>query len=301
MYLGSRLALVFLWLIHWLPLSALAFIGVSLGKLLYRLAHSRRHIARRNIELCFPEKTPQEQEKIVREHFEFLVRSVLERSLIFYASPKRLKKLIHIEGDPNYAEKHLQQRFTWLIPHFVGLDMAATAISIYQNRLGVSIYQEQSNPIMDKAAYTARTRFNSGLLFSRQQGLVPVIKAIRRENAVLATLPDQDFGLQDAEFVPFFGIPAATLTSTSRIAHSMNMQILPVIVQMLPGGQGYRVHFIPPLENIPTKDAYADTVKINAFLEEQIRLYPAQYLWVHRRFKTRPLGEDSVYNELTPP
>ena len=295
MYLGSRFALVFLWLIHWLPLSVLAFIGVMSGKLLYRFAHSRRNIAKRNIALCFPERTPQEQDKIVREHFEFLVRSVLERGLIFYASPDRLKKLIHIEGDPRYAQLHPQQQFTWFIPHFVGLDIAATAISIFQERLGVSIYQKQSNPIMNEAAYKARMRFNKGFLFSRQQGLVPVIKAIRRENAVLATLPDQDFGMKDAEFAPFFGISAATLTSTSRIAYSMKMQIIPVIAEMLPHGQGYRVHFIPPLEDIPTKDAYQDTVKINHFLEQQIRKIPAQYLWVHRRFKTRPRGEASVY------
>ncbi|MGL4666879.1 MAG: lysophospholipid acyltransferase family protein [Saezia sp.] len=295
MYLGSRLTLAFLWLIHWLPLSILSCIGVLLGRLLYRLAHSRRRIALRNIQLCFPEKPPEEQSQIVQEHFELLVRSVLERGLIFYASPKRLKKLIHIEGNPNYAEQHPDKNFTWLIPHFVGLDIAATALSLFQSRLGVSIYQEQSNPIINKAAYNARMRFNRGFLFSRQQGLVPVIKAIRRENAVLATLPDQDFGLQDADFVPFFGIPAATLTSTSRIAHSMKMQILPVIAEILPKGQGYCVRFIPPLEGLPTADAYSDTVKINQFLEQQISQNPAQYLWVHRRFKTRPPGEDPVY------
>lgn len=297
MYLGSRLALAFLWLIHWLPLSVLSFIGVMLGKLLYRFAHSRRHIAQRNIQLCFPEKTMEEQEQIVKQHFELLVRSVLERGIIFYASPKRLKKLIHIEGNPQYAEQHLAQKFTWFVPHFVGLDIAAVALGLFQSRPATSIYQEQSNPIMDKAAYNARTRLNrkAAFLFTRQQGLVPVIKAIRRENAVLINLPDQDFGLQDAEFVPFFGIPAATLTAPSRIAHSLNMQIIPVIAEILPKGQGYRVHFMPPLEGIPTKNAYDDTLKINQFLEQEIQKRPAQYLWVHRRFKTRPQGLDSVY------
>lgn len=297
MYLGSRLALAFLWLIHWLPLSVLSCIGVMLGKLLYRFAHSRRHIAERNIQLCFPEKTMEEQEQIVKEHFELLVRSVLERGVIFYASPKRLRKLIQIVGNPQHTEQHLTQKFTWLIPHFVGLDIAATALALFQSRPAASIYQEQSNPIMDKAAYNARTRLNreATFLFTRQQGLVPVIKTIRRENAVLITLPDQDFGLQDAEFVPFFGIPAATLTSTSRIAHSLKMQIIPIITEILPKGQGYRVHFMPPLKGIPTKDAYDDTLKINQFLEQEIRKRPAQYLWVHRRFKTRPQGLDSVY------
>lgn len=299
MYLGSRLSLILLWVLHWLPLSVLACIGNTIGRILHRFAKSRRHIALRNIELCFPEKTKEQQAQLVLEHFQWLTRSVLERGLIFYASPKRLKKIIKIEGNPCYAQEHPDQNFTWLIPHFVGLDMGGIALPLFQERRGVSIYQEQSNPVMNKASYDARLRFGKGNLFSRQQGLVPVIKAIRRNNAVLISLPDQDFGLQDAAFVPFFNIPTATLTAPSRIAHTMNMQILPIISEMLPGGQGYRIHFLPPLENIPSQDSYNDTLKINQFLEQQIRKYPAQYLWVHRRFKTRPEGTPSVYDTTT--
>lgn len=296
MYIGARLALFFLWLLHWLPLSVLAFIGTSLGKLLYRFAHTRRKIAKRNIELCFPEKTPVDQEAIVKEHFQLLTRSVLERGLIFYASTERLKKLIHVEGDPHFGDKHPDQNFTIFIPHFVGLDISAIALSLFQERTGVSIYQEQSNPVMNKAVNNARNRLGKVQLFSRQQGLVPVIKAIRKTKAMLASLPDQDFGLQDAEFIPFFGVSAATLTSTSRIANAHNMKIIPVVTEILPGGQGYRTQFFPPMQSIPSNDAYNDTLKMNQFIEKQIRLFPAQYLWVHRRFKTRPPGEASVYD-----
>lgn len=300
MYLGTRLLLWLLWLLHWLPLCILAPIGQGLGKLLYRLAGSRRRIALRNIELCFPELSFAEQDKIVRQHFEWLARSALERGILFYASPARLRRLIQVEGNPRYADEHPDQPVMWLVPHFVGLDIAAVTTQLNQERHAASIYQAQSNPIMDKAVRKARLRLGKAVIFTRQQGLIPVMRAIRREGMAFFNLPDQDFGMQDAEFVPFFGIPAATLTAPSRIAQTLNMKIVPIIAEMLPGGKGYKVHYHAPLEGVPTADAYTDTLRINQFIEQQIRLNPSQYLWVHRRFKTRPPGEPSLYENKSP-
>lgn len=295
MYLGSRFFLFFLWLLHWLPLSVQAAVGNAAGKLGYRFAKSRRHIARRNIELCFPELDAQAQEKIVREHFQWVARSTLEHGLLFYASAKRLRRIMHVEGNMQYADEHPDERVMWLVPHFVGLDIAAIAGQLYQNRVATTIYQAQSNPVMEKAMRNSRMRFGKAVVFTRQQGLVPVTKAIRRDGFTFFNLPDQDFGMQDAEFVPFFGIPAATLTAPSRMAKALRMKIVPITTEMLPGGKGYKIKVHPPLENLPTADAYADTVKINAFIEQEIRQCPSQYLWVHRRFKTRPPGEPSLY------
>lgn len=297
MYLGTRFFLLVLWLLHWLPLCILSRIGMFLGRLGYHVAKSRRHIAARNIALCFPELSAQEQKKIVLEHFQWLVRSTLEHGILFYASPKRLNRLIQIEGNPKYADENPQQQVMWLVPHFVGLDIAAIAGQLHQDRPAASIYQAQSNPIMDKAIRDSRVRLGLGktAIFTRQQGLVPVMRAIRRKGLAFFNLPDQDFGMQDAEFVPFFNIQAATLTAPSRIAQTLHMKIVPIVAHMLPGGQGYKVIFHPPLENIPTDDAYADTLHINQFIEQEIRKCPAQYLWVHRRFKTRPPGEASLY------
>lgn len=295
MYLGTRFFLLVLWLLHWLPLGLLAKLGMLVGRLGYHFAKSRRYIATRNIALCFPELSKQEQNKIVLEHFQWLVRSTLEHGILFYSSPKRLNRLIQVEGNPKYADEHPQQAVMWLVPHFVGLDIAAIAGQLHQDRPAASIYQAQSNPVMDKAMRESRIRLGKCVIFTRQQGLVPVMRAIRRDGLAFFNLPDQDFGMQDAEFVPFFNIPAATLTAPSRIARTLNMKIVPIVAQMLPGGQGYKVIFHPPLENIPTDDTYADTLKINQFIEQEIRKCPAQYLWVHRRFKTRPQGESSLY------
>jgi KDO2-lipid IV(A) lauroyltransferase len=118
-----------------------------------------------------------------------------------------------------------------------------------------------------------------------------------KEGAPFFNMPDQDFGRKDSAFVPFFGVPAATLLAPSRMARALDMVVQPVVVDIRPGGQGYHVHFMPPLQDWPTDDPLADTARMNAFIEEQILRDPPQYLWVHKRFKTRPPGEPKLYDE----
>jgi KDO2-lipid IV(A) lauroyltransferase len=139
--LGARLLLGLLWMVHWLPLGAQAALGRGLGALLYTLARTRRRIALRNIGLCFPELDATAQQALAREHFRCLGRSILERGLLLYASPERLKRLIHVEGDVQLAERS-DKPVMWLAPHFMALDVAGAAVLLFQNRKGISIYQE---------------------------------------------------------------------------------------------------------------------------------------------------------------
>jgi KDO2-lipid IV(A) lauroyltransferase len=291
--LGARILLALLWLLHWLPLGAQAWLGRGLGRLLYALAGSRRRIALRNIGLCFPEQSAAQHEQLAREHFQWLGRSLLERSLLWFASPERLKRLIHVEGDVKLAERS-ERPVMWLVPHFMSLDVAGVAALLYQKRMGISIYQEQSDPVMDAAIRRGRTRLGGVEVFPREGSGKALFRAIRRGDGFF-NLPDMDFGERDAAFVPFFGVPAATLLAPSRLARALNMIVQPVIAEALPGGQGYRVRFLPPWTHFPTDDAFADTVAMNAWIESEIRANPAQYLWVHKRFKTRPAGEPSFY------
>jgi KDO2-lipid IV(A) lauroyltransferase len=291
--LGARILLAVLWLLHWLPLGLQAAIGRGFGGLLHALARSRRRIALRNVELCFPEKSATERSALVREHFRWLGRSIVERGLLWYASPERLRRLIHVEGDVTLAERS-ERPVMWLVPHFMGLDVAGVSVLLFQTRKGVSIYQEQSNAVMDVALRRGRLRLGNAEIFSRTDAAKPLLRAIRRGDAFF-NLPDMDFGERDAAFVPFFGIPAATLLAPSRLASAMNMVVQPVVADMLPGGQGYRVRFLDAWSDFPTADALADTAAVNRWIESQIRLNPAQYLWVHKRFKTRPAGEPSLY------
>jgi Kdo2-lipid IVA lauroyltransferase/acyltransferase len=291
--LGARILLGSLWLFQFLPLSVQAATGRALGTLLYAVARTRRRIALRNIELCFPEQSSQQHERLAREHFRWLGRSILERGLLWYASPQRLKRLIHVEGDVGLAERS-ERPVMWLVPHFMALDVAGVSVLLFQGRKGISIYQEQSNSVMDAAIRRGRLRLGNAEIFPRDDSAKPLLRAIRRGDAFF-NLPDMDFGERDAAFVPFFGVPAATLLAPSRLARALDMVVQPVVAETLPGGQGYRVRFLPPWSDFPSDDPLADTLAMNRWIESEIRLAPAQYLWVHKRFKTRPPGEAPLY------
>ena len=292
--MGARFLLGFLWLVQWLPLGVQAALGRMLGRLLHALAGSRRRIALRNVELCLPEQPLEARRALVREHFQWLGRSLVERGLLWYASPKRLRRLIHVEGDVTLAERS-ERPVMWLVPHFMALDVAGVSVLLFQKRKGISIYQAQSNPVMDAALRRGRLRLGNAEIFSRDDAAKPLLRAIRRGDAFF-NLPDMDFGERDAAFVPFFGIPAATLLAPSRLARAMNMVVQPVIAEMLPGGRGYRVTYQDPWPDFPTDDPVADTAAVNRWIESEIHRNPAQYLWVHKRFKTRPAGEPSLYD-----
>ena len=289
----AQVVLGLLWALQWLPLAWQAGLGRGLGRLLFLLAGARRRVALRNVQLCLPELGEAARQALVRQHFEWLARSLLERGLLWYASVDRLKRLIRVEGDVGLAERSAKP-LMWLVPHFVGLDVAGVATQLFQGRQVASIYQAQSNLVFDAAMRKGRLRFGLGAVFARSERALPLVRAIRR-GAAFFNLPDMDFGARDAAFVPFFGVSAATLLAPARMARSLGMVVQPVLVDMLPGGQGYRVQFLPPWDDFPGDDDLAAATRMNAWIGAQIRLNPAQYLWVHKRFKTRPAGEPSLY------
>ena len=289
----ARLVLGFLWLLSWLPLALQAAVGRGLGRLLWVLAGSRRRIALRNLELTMPEKSPEERRAIARENFQWIARSILERGLLWYASPERLRRLIHVEGDVGFAERS-PGAVMWLAPHFVALDVAGQSTQLFQNRAVGSIYQRQSIPVFDEAIRKGRLRFANGQVFSRHEKALPLIRAIRRGYAFF-NLPDMDFGPQEAVFVPFMGVPAATLMAPSKMARSLSMTVQPVVAEILPGGQGYRVRYLEPWKDFPTDDPVADAARMNEWIASEVQRNPSQYYWVHKRFKTRPPGEASLY------
>jgi KDO2-lipid IV(A) lauroyltransferase len=291
--IGARLALGFLWLVHWLPARVQAALGAGMGMLLYLLAVDRRRIATRNIELCLPELDAAARARLVRQHFRWLGRSIVERGLLWYAPRERIERLIEVEGDVHLAERS-DAPVMWLVPHFMALETAAAAVQLFQSRRGATIYQAQSNPVFDAAVRKGRLRFGGSELFARRESAKPLIRAIRQQGLGFFNLPDMDFGLKDAAFVPFFGVPAATLLAPSRMARMLGMTVQPVVGEMLAEG-GWRVRFLPAWTDWPSDDALADTLRMNQWIEAEVRRNPAQYLWVHKRFKTRPPGEAGFY------
>ncbi|HET7525540.1 MAG TPA: lipid A biosynthesis acyltransferase [Burkholderiaceae bacterium] len=285
--------LALLWLLSRLPLPVLAALGRAVGRLIWWLAGSRRAVALRNLALCLPELDEARRRDIAREHFALVGRGLLEHGLSWYASRERLMRLIHVEGDVKLAERG-PRPVMWLVPHFIALDVASLAVQLFQSRPVVSVYQPQSNPVFDAVILRMRMRFGNGQLFSRFESARALMRAVREGHGFF-NLPDMDFGERDAAFVPFFGIPAATLLAPSRMARALDMVVQPVVAELLPRGQGYRVRFLEPLAGFPTDDAVADTARMNRWIEQEVRRIPEQYLWVHKRFKTRPPGEPSLY------
>jgi len=291
--LAARLLLALIWLLHLLPLGVQAALGRALGALMFTLAGSRRRVAERNLALCLPELAPAARQALLRQHFGWLARSLLERGLLWYASAARLKRLIRVEGDVLLAERSARP-VMWLVPHFLAVDVAGAATQLFQQQRVCNVYTAQSNAVLDAALLRGRGRFGLADMFTRQQSALPMVRAIKRGSAFFNP-SDMDFGLRDAAFVPFFGHPAATLLAPSRLARSLDMIVQPVVAEILPGGQGYLVRFLEPWTDWPTADPETDARRMNAWIEEQIRRCPAQYLWVHKRFKTRPPGEPSLY------
>jgi Kdo2-lipid IVA lauroyltransferase/acyltransferase len=291
--LGVRVLLAAFWLLQWLPLSLQAALGRALGRLLHLFGRSRRRVALANVALCLPELGAAARAALVREHFEWLGRSLVERALLWYAPRARLERLIHVEGDIQLAER-CERAVMWLVPHFLAVDVAGTATQLFQHKRVCNIYTAQSNAVLDAALKRGRGRFGLADMFARQESARPMVRAIKRGQPFFNP-SDMDFGLRDAAFVPFFGQPAATLLAPSRLARSLDMVVQPVVGELLPGGQGYRIRFLEPWTDWPSDDPEADAARMNGWIESEIRRCPAQYLWVHKRFKTRPPGAAPIY------
>ena len=287
----TRLAIFLLWLLHFFPLTLLAPLGRGLGLLIYALVRERREVALTNLRLCFPEWDEAKRKHTARRHFQAFGRAFVEHGLLWWSSKERLQRLIRIEGLEHWQAVD-GRPVIWLAPHFVGLDMGGTRI-ITEWR-GVSVYSRQKDPVLNRVLLRGRQRFIEPVLFSRQEGIRPVVRAVRK-GLPLYYLPDMDLGSRDSIFVPFFGVQAATVTALSRIARLAGAGVVPAVTRQLPGGQGYVLRFYPAWNGFPTEDLAADVRRMNAFIEERVREMPEQYFWLHKRYKTRPPGEAKFY------
>ena len=287
----SRFNAFLMWLLHFLPLPVQAWFGNGLGMLLYKLATERRKVASINLRLCFPEMSEAERAKLVRRNFQAFARSVIERGILWWSSPQRIQRLVRVEG-LEYFQAVEHGPVILLAPHFVALDVGGSWLSQYGNMF--SVYSNQKDPYFHDKMLQGRMRFGKQRLFSRQQGLRPVVKALR-EGLPFYYLPDQDLAIKDALFIPFFGVPAATLNTVSRLAEITGAKVVPCVTRMLPHGQGYALRFYPAWENYPSGDLVADTRRVNEFIEQRVLEIPEQYFWLHKRFKTRPEGEKKFY------
>ncbi len=295
----TRALLGFLWLLQWLPYPLQATLGHGLGRLLWLFARRRRRIALRNLELCFAQWSPRQREDVAREHFVCVARALLERAFLWGASPRRLRRVLHLKG-PVEEALHGDGAVLLVGLHFEGMDAAWTALTLAARRPLSGMYTPQKSRHLDRWVLAGRSRFATERIVSRHEGATGMLRALRRHTPFY-TLPDMDFGPKHSRFVPFFGIPAATLDVVPRLAASAHARVYPVVARMLPGAQGYEVTIHPAWTDYPTLrdgrvcDIDGDLLRLNRFIEQRVLEMPSQYHWVHKRFKTRPPGETPLY------
>ena len=285
----SHAGVIFMRLLAPLPLSFVRALGWLIGWMLYGLISARRHVVRKNLALCFPTKSQKDLRRLERQIFITFTQAWFDRSWLWHGSPRLLAQRLKVTG--NLQALREAPRLVLFTPHFVGLDAGGAAICKDQLRALCSIYTSQSNKVVDDWIFKGRTR-HGGRLLSKNDGAREIATAVKNGEA-LYLLPDMDFGANGAEFVPFFGNLAATITSLSRFSRLPKASVMTVVNRMTP--QGYEVELSDLWDNFPTRDAAADTLRMNQELEKLILTMPEQYFWVHKRFKTRPPGGPPIY------
>jgi KDO2-lipid IV(A) lauroyltransferase len=286
----TRVWLLVLRALSLLPLPLLRALGAGLGRLLYALASSRRRVVWTNLQVCFPAWSDAQREAVAREVFERFAQAWLDRAWLWHRSAACIRARVRIVGQtPLLADDEATVLFA---PHFMGLDVGWTALTMSMPRDFVTIFTPQRNAVADAWIAQGRQRFGRVRLCRREDGVKPIVSALR-EKAWLYLLPDMNFGPSESIFVPFYGEPAATVPSLSRFAKLGRARVVPVVTRMTP--EGYEVEVLPAWQDFPTDDAEADTALMNARLQTWIDAQPGQYFWVHKRFKTRPEGRPELY------
>lgn len=290
-YWPTWLAVAALWCITRLPFAWQLGIGRLLGFLIRLFAAERRRITGINLELCFPELPVAERRRLAARHFLALGIAVVEIALSWWGPERRLRRLVSVSG-----LEHLQQALRkgkgvlLLSAHFTTLEIGGRLLALH-TPFHV-LYRTHKNPVFDGLMKRSRTRLYEQAI---ERGDLHAVLGSLKQNHAVWYAPDQDFGSANSVFVPFFGVPAATLTATSRLARISGAAVVPFFPARLSGARGYKLTLYPALEDFPGTNLEADSARIMRLIESEIRKYPEQYIWVHRRFKTRPPGAAPVY------
>jgi KDO2-lipid IV(A) lauroyltransferase len=276
--------------LRFLPLPLLRGLGWVLGKLLWLTASKRRKVVLTNLALCFPEAGAKEQHRMGMAHMVLFAQAWLDRAWLWHGSPGLVASRLHMVGEV----QALQQGKGAVIfaPHFVGLDAGWTALCLLMQRRFTTIYTPQRSAAIDEWVLQGRERFGQLRLFRREDGFKAIVSTLRQGD-LLYLLPDMNFRLEESIFVPFYGVPTATVTSLPRLSRLGQVPVVPVTTRLTANGYEVQVH--PAWTDYPTDDVQADTTMMNQCLQTWIDTMPTQYYWVHKRFKSRPNDEGSLY------
>jgi KDO2-lipid IV(A) lauroyltransferase len=288
--LGYLLVAMLLRAFSMLPYSLVARLGSALGAALYALPSRRKHVVLVNLRLCFPEKTERERRDLAKEHFRQVIRSYFERGIQWFGSAKTINNIVQIESRIDLKDKDAPPTI-FMGFHFVGIEIGCIWYSMQLP--AASLYTRMSNTRLCDLARRRRGRFGAEMI-ERSTSARRIVGLLRSGKPVMLAA-DMDHGIDNSVFVPFFGVPACTLTSASRLARLGHARVVPFVTEVLPNFKGYKLTIFEPLSDFPSGSDADDAQRMNSFLEAQILRFPEQYYWVHRRFKHRPPGVPAVY------
>lgn len=291
-YWLTWLGIAALYLVTLLPYPLIRRIGFTLGRLFMRIGKRRVKIAERNLELCFPDMSREARAQILQENFESTGMAVMETGMAWFWPDWRVKKIFQVEGLEHMRQAQAEQRGVLLIGvHFLTLELGARVFGMYNP--GVGVYRPNDNPLMDWLQTWGRLRSNKYMIDRKDvKGMIRALRA----GEIIWYAPDHDYGPRRSVFVPLFAVDkAATTTGTSILMQAAD----PALVAFAPirnkDGSGYRLVISPAIESFPMDDEVAAAAFMNRVVEKEILRAPGQYMWLHRRFKTRPEGEASLY------
>jgi len=293
-YWPTAAGFLILWLLTLTPVKFQFLIGQLIGRVLYRTSRRRRHIAKVNIDLCFPHLSESEKLNILRKTFISVGYSAIETPLSWWASDRRLAPLAHLHGREHIDNARKTGRGILLLgAHFTCLEIGGRLLTMEIPT--INMYKRHRNDLFEAVMRKNRLKHLDGLIEHRN--VREYIRALKL-GKICWYAPDQDFRHKGSSvFASFMGVQAATLTAAARIAKMSNAIVIPFFPKRRLDGKGYDLEILPALENFPTGDDERDAAMVNEVIAEQVALAPDQYLWLHRRFKSRPEGEPTVYEQ----
>ena len=291
-YWTTWLAVFVLFMVTLMPAKLTDAIGALLGDVARNINKKRRRIARKNLQLSFPDLSEQDCQQILKQNFRAQFRSLLHYGLFWWAPKSILKRRIKIIGEENIQRsQNAGKSVIIMTSHSVGLEAAVSAITMRYPISGP--FKEIRNPVANWLVARCRTRFGT-IIYSREAGLRPIIKDVRT-GQIMFYLPDEDLGKDRSIFVPLFGVQKATVPVLGRLAKTCNADVLPCISCYDEQSVQYTVHVLPALKDFPQGDDEVDATSMNRAIEDSISLCPAQYFWSLRIYRTRPEGEERFY------
>ncbi|BAP58347.1 LpxL/LpxP family Kdo(2)-lipid IV(A) lauroyl/palmitoleoyl acyltransferase [Candidatus Tachikawaea gelatinosa] len=287
------LIIIFFYLLVLFPYSFLYFFGKKIGRIAIYFMRERVSIVRKNLELCFPTLSMKERENMLIKNFESVGLGCIETSIAWFWPDWRIRKYFKIFGY-EHIKKALKKKGILIIGiHFLNLELGARCFSL--KKKGIGVYRPNDNPLIDWIQYWGRLRSSKKML--DRKNLKGMIKSLR-DGEILWYAADQDYGIKSSVFVPFFKIKkTATTAGTYSLIKLSKPAVIPFLPKRLSDGSGYELIFMPDISNKISIENKIDIVTyINKIIEKTILLAPEQYMWLHRRFKTRPKNEQSIYN-----